>query len=79
MVVGDVVEGELGAGGVGLSCFWGAGVGGVVGAGVGLVPSGVVPAGRAGTGSWPEGSASVWVDVGCVMDVNDRCGYWQHS
>jgi len=53
MSVGDVVEGELGAGGVGLSLVWGAGAGWVVGAGGGLLVSGVV--------CWPDGSASPWV------------------
>ena len=34
MSVGDVVEGELGAGGIGLSPLWGAGTGWLVGAGL---------------------------------------------
>lgn len=53
MSVGDVVEGELGAGGVGLSRFWGVGAGWVVGAGGGLFVSGTI--------SWPDGSVSPWV------------------
>jgi len=49
--IGYVVEGELDAGGVGLSPFWGAGAGWVAGEGGGLFVSGVV----AGTVSWPDG------------------------
>ena len=62
--MGEVVEGELGAGGVGLSRFWGPAGGG--GGGAGVLPV-------SGTVSWPAGSVSLW-GLGRVVDVRCRCG-----